>query len=37
MKVYAITDIGRVFTLDELRAGVVLRRGKKSYRKVVVK
>ena len=32
-----ITDIGRIFTLDELKAGVVLRRGKKSYQKVVVK
>ncbi len=32
-----ITDIGRTFTPEELRAGVVLRRGKKSFKKVILK
>ena len=32
-----VTDIGRVFTEDELRTGVVLRRGKKNYNKVILK
>ena len=32
-----ITDIGRLFTLGELKNGVVLRRGKKSYQKVILK
>ncbi len=32
-----VTDIGKTFTADELRAGVVLRRGKKSFKKVVLK
>ncbi len=32
-----VTDIGKTFTDGELRAGVVLRRGKKSFMKVVLK
>ncbi len=32
-----ITDIGRTFTPEELRAGVILRRGKKSFKKVILK
>jgi tyrosyl-tRNA synthetase len=31
-----ITDISRSFSADELRAGVILKRGKKSFRKVVL-
>ena len=32
-----VTDIGKTFTEEELRAGVVLRRGKKSFMKVILK
>ena len=32
-----ITDIAKSFSADELKAGVVLRRGKKSFQKVVLK
>ncbi len=32
-----VTDIGKTFTADELREGVVLRRGKKSFMKVILK
>ena len=32
-----ITDIGKCFGADELSAGVVLRRGKKSYQKAILK
>ena len=32
-----VTEISRVFTLEELKAGVVLRRGKKNYQKVILK
>ena len=32
-----VTDIGKTFTGEELRAGVVLRRGKKSFMKVILK
>ena len=32
-----VTDIGMTFEEDQLRAGVVLRRGKKNYKKVVLK
>ncbi len=32
-----VTDIGLSFTADELRNGVVLRRGKKSFMKVILK
>ncbi len=32
-----ITDIGKSFTAEELCAGVVLRRGKKSFMKVILK
>ena len=32
-----VSDIGKTFTADELRRGVVLRRGKKSYKKIVLK
>ena len=32
-----VTDIGKTFTADELRAGVVLRRGKKSFMKVILR
>ena len=32
-----ISDIGRAFTADELRAGVVLRRGKKNFNKIILK
>ena len=31
-----VTDIGKSFTADELKAGVLLRRGKKNYNKVVL-
>ena len=31
-----VTDIGKVFTADELKAGVILRRGKKNYNKVTL-
>lgn len=31
------TDINRCFDGEELRAGVVLRRGKKSFKRVVLK
>ncbi len=32
-----VTDIGKTFTEEELRAGVVLKRGKKSFMKVILK
>ena len=32
-----VSDIGKVFTADELKAGVVLKRGKKNFNKVVLK
>ena len=32
-----VDDIARSFTADELRAGVVLRRGKKNYNRVILK
>ena len=32
-----VTDIARSFTADELREGIVLRRGKKSFQKVILK
>ena len=32
-----LADIGRTFSTDELRAGVVLKRGKKNFNKVVLK
>ncbi len=32
-----VTDIGLTFTAEKLRAGVVLRRGKKSFKKVILK
>ncbi len=32
-----VTDIGLTFTADELKNGVVLRRGKKSFKKVILK
>ena len=31
-----VTDIGKVFSADEIRSGLVLRRGKKNYNKVVL-
>ena len=32
-----ITDIARSFSREELKSGVVLRRGKKSFQKVILK
>ena len=32
-----VTDIGRSFTEQELREGVLLKRGKKNFAKVVLK
>ena len=32
-----VEDIAKTFTAEELRAGVVLRRGKKNFNKVVLK
>lgn len=32
-----ITDISRVFTETELREGIVLRRGKKNYNRIIIK
>ena len=32
-----VTDIARAYSADELRAGLVLRRGKKNYNKVLLK
>ena len=32
-----ITDIAAAFTADELRAGILLKRGKKNFQKVVLK
>ena len=32
-----VTDISRSFTADELRAGIILKRGKKNFNKVVLK
>ena len=31
-----VTDIGKTFTADELKSGVILRRGKKNYNKVTL-
>ena len=31
-----VTDIAKAFTADELRAGVIVKRGKKNFRKVVL-
>jgi tyrosyl-tRNA synthetase len=31
-----VSDIGKIFTEDELRAGVLLRRGKKNYNKAIL-
>ena len=32
-----VTDISKSFTADELKNGVVIRRGKKNYNKIVLK
>ena len=32
-----MTDIGLTFTEEQLRAGVLLRRGKKNYHKILLK
>ena len=32
-----VSDIGRSFTTDELKAGVVLKRGKKNFNKIILK
>ena len=32
-----VTDIAKTYTLDELKAGIIIRRGKKNYNKVIVK
>ncbi len=32
-----VTDIAKSFTADELRKGVILKRGKKSFNKVILK
>ena len=32
-----VTDIALSFTADQLREGVVLRRGKKNYKRIVLK
>jgi len=32
-----ITDIGKSFTVDELKAGILVRRGKKSYNRIILK
>ena len=32
-----ITDIGRKFTAEELKKGILLRRGKKNYKQIVLK
>ena len=32
-----ITDIAKAFTADELKSGVVLKRGKKSFNKIILK
>ena len=32
-----ITDIAKSFSADELRAGIVLKRGKKNFNKVILK
>ena len=32
-----IADIARVFSAEELKAGVVLKRGKKNFNKVILK
>ena len=32
-----ITDISRSFSAEELKEGVVLRRGKKNYQKIIIK
>ncbi len=32
-----VSDIGRVFTADELRNGILLKRGKKNFNKVILK
>ena len=32
-----VTDIGKTYTADELKAGLILRRGKKNFHKVILK
>ena len=32
-----VSDISRSFTADELKAGVVLKRGKKNFNKIILK
>ena len=32
-----ITDIGKTFTADELKNGIILKRGKKSFNKIILK
>ena len=32
-----VGDIARAFTADELKAGVVLKRGKKNFNKIILK
>ena len=32
-----VDDIAKTFTADELKAGVLLRRGKKSFNKAIIK
>ena len=32
-----VTDIGRKFTADELKKGILLRRGKKNYKQIILK
>ena len=32
-----VTDIAASYTLDQLKAGIVVKRGKKNFKKVVVK
>ena len=32
-----VTDIGKSFTAEELNSGVVLKRGKKNFNKVILK
>ena len=32
-----VTDTGKTYTADELKAGLILRRGKKNFNKVILK
>ena len=32
-----VTDTGKTYTADELKAGLILRRGKKNFHKVILK